>query len=333
MNQILSRPSAALFPAVCLIAALMGNTESVFLLLTFYFTLQLLTLCALDAFRNAAAREPGIRRVDMRFGGAIAQILIGGAIFAAGLGCMPKPTDADSFSLAAVILPAIASGCIIIEQTFEERMFALSRPMDGALLAVIANLLMAIGLFIPGKGEIVLAASAGLGALIALIASLFIAPFRSFSMLPRNYGFAPKAALQTLLYPAAAAALMNVLSMDLTHALAGWVLWRLSRTTCRRSHDESRPMNLLLIALCAALIAAASFLPWAAAYALACLAALVCAAIVFLAPSVRLYAGMALLLAAEAGLRFDWHPILVCALCAGSIALNLKNAFLRKVSA
>lgn len=337
MNQRLARPSAMLFPALCLIAALLRGAETVFLLLVFYFSFQLLTLCAPDAFRNAAAREPGVRRVDKRFGGAIAQILIGAAVLAAGLYFMPKPGETDTFTMTSIILPAAAALLIIIEQTFEERMFALGRPIDGSLLALIANLLLAVGLAFPGENCEILAASAAAGTLIALIASPMVAPMKSFSLLPRNYGYSPKAAAQTLLYPAAAAALMNFIEIDLPHALAGWILWRLARTTCRRAADESRPMNLTLITVCACAVGASVFLPWMAPYALACLLALICACVVFLAPSARLYIGVGLLLIADARHYFInftiYAQVAACVLAAAAIILNLKNALLRKVSA
>lgn len=330
------RPTAALFPAVCLIAALFGRAPLTAFLLIFYFILEAFTLCAPDAFRNAAARETGVRRVDRRFGGALMQILIGCTAFAAFV-CFVLQVNDFFYGLSEICQLAGCAALIIIEHTFEERMYALGRPMDGALLAWISNLLLAAGIFLTGDSELILLILTGLAVLISLITSLFVAPFKSFSLVPRNYGFSPKAIVQTLLYPAVAAAGMNFFGIDLPHALAGWILWRLARTVCRRSQDESLPMNLLLIAVCAVAVGMSIFFPVAVSYAYTCLAALVCAIIVFLAPSLRLYAGTALLLLAAAELNFGFLPenarTAVLALPTVAIVLNLKNALRKKVRA
>ena len=330
------RPTAALFPAVCLIAALLGKADTVFGLLTAYFVLEAFTLCAPDAFRNAAARETGVRRVDRRFGGALMQILIGcGALACCAYLILKR--DGTFCLLNDISRLACCALLIIIEHTFEERMYALGRPMDGALLAWISNLLLAAGIFVTGKNDLILLILTGLAVLISLITSLFVAPFKSFSLVPRNYGFSPRAIVQTLLYPAVAAAGMNFFGIDLPHALAGWILWRLARTVCRRSQDESLPMNLLLIAVCAVAVGLSVFFPVAVPYAYACLAALLCAVIVFLAPSMRLYVGTVLLLLAAAELNFGFLPenarTAALVLPALAVVLNLKNALRKKVRA
>lgn len=337
MDRILARPTAALFPAVCLLAALLGRSDAVFRLVLFYFVLEGFTLCAADAFRNAAAREPGVKRVDRRFGGALMQILIGCGLFALGTRYILK--SGDTMYLLDDVFPIAASALlVIIEHLFEERMFAVGRRIDGILLSVLSNLLLFTGLCISSGNDCILIVLTGLVVLIALITSLFVAPFRSFSLIPRNYGFAPKAVVQTLLYPAVAAALMNILEIDLPHALAGWILWRLARTVCRRSQDESRPMNLFLIAVCALAVILSAILPLSDAYAVSCLTALVCACVVFLAPSMRLYAGTALLLAGKALCYCLFLPagvrlVLVYGCCILAAAINLKNALRRKVRA
>ena len=84
MNRRLMRPTAALFPLAALIAAAMGSALDGRLMLLYY-ALQLFTLCAVDCFRNGAAREAGVRRADRRFGGGITQLVLGTGLLLAGM--------------------------------------------------------------------------------------------------------------------------------------------------------------------------------------------------------------------------------------------------------
>ena len=73
-----------------------------------------------------------------------------------------------------------------------------------------------------------------------------------------------------------------------------------------------------------------------AALAASLLLALLCAASVFCAPSVRLWCGVvlcgaALALAALRSLPPSFNSVAVCALSAAAIILNLKHAFLKRV--
>ena len=340
MKKSLLRPTAALFPLAGLAAALLGRGEMVLSLLTMFHCLQLLSLCAADCFRNGAAREPGVRRVDRRFGGALVQ-LAAGILLLALSGLLPLSRSLNPCLLAA-------TACICIEQLFEERMFALSRRLDGAILSFTANLLLFAGLMLEGGAleaplpMFFTACAAALGALIAAVAAYALEPAHGFSLKPRNLALCPRALLQTLLYPALGAAAMllhrraGTLQAQPLPLLSGLILWRLSRTVARRSVDESRPLNLLLLAPNAAMAAAAAFLPSLLPWAASLLLALLCAASVFCAPSVRLWCGVvlcgaALALAALRSLPPSFNSVAVCALSAAAIILNLKHAFLKRV--
>lgn len=343
MKNRLMRPTAALFPAVLLVSMLLGERLMTVNLYVFWLMMQLFSLCSVDAFRNAAAREPGVRKVDKRFSGAWLMILIGGAItvvveyFWHG-----KTLPGD------LILPAAAAWLIIIEQLFEERMFALSRNADGVVLGVLANVLLLAGLLLDGSGGVAApvelsgfytACGAGLGMLISVFANYAMEPMRAFSLKPVNIGFFPKAAVQSLLYPAVMMLTFGVAEA----ATAGLMLWRLSRTVCRRSQDESRKLNLLLITVSAVLAIYSLFIP-VMPLANVSAAAMLCAAIVFCAPSWRFYCGAVLVTVANAQLYFsaymppqwnllpaDWNMPVVCIACAIAVVLNLHKAFLRKV--
>ena len=343
------RPTAALFPLALLIAAAMGRAQAAHLAL-FYYGMQLCTLCAVDCFRNGAAREAGVRRVDRRFGGGVLQLMLGMGLLLAAMLLCPELKPHFNAGLFA------AAGCVTLEQLFEERMYALGRRLDGVALSGIANLLLLAGLLLDGAGgveaQLPLAldapftlGAAALGALIALATAYLVEPAHGFSLKPVNLALFPRACVQTLLYPAAALAVAALWdgSVRAEPLLYGMLLWRLARTTCRRTDEESRPLNLLLMALMAipAIIWALrpdgtlrgmELLPFAAA----ALLAGICAGIVFCAPAWRYWLGFVLLLAAGAlnvlqPLPDVWNMAAGCVCCLIALVLNLYKAFLRKV--
>lgn len=345
MKRSLMRPTAALFPVVLLAASLMGNEVAVENLFVYTCVIQLFSLCSVDSFRNAAAREPGIRRVDRRFSGTWIMILLGIAICAAAeyfLGWDQNP-----------ILMIAAAGCFVIEQLFEERMHALSHPSDGAILSVVANVLLFAGLMIDSSEGMASPVNlsgfytlcgAGLGMLISIIASYIIEPMHAFSLVPRNIGFFPKAAVQSLLYPAVVFAMLAILmdiegepfasvfQSDFSCVFAGLILWRLSRTVCRRANDESRPLNLLLVAACALLIVGGCFVEKLYSFGFFAIIALLCAIIAYCSPSVRLYVGFVFLCVAWLYLSpYSQFHLISIACSAIAIILNLHKAFLKKV--
>lgn len=345
MKQGLMRPTAALFPAVLLVSALAGDRAAASSLFFYWCCVQLFSLCSVDAFRNAAAREPGVRRVDRRFSGTWPMLLLGMVLTGLIAWFTVGRQDAPALVLSA--------GLITIEQMFEERMFALSRRTDGNVLSVLSNVLLLAGMMLDAGGGVAApvqvqgfftACGAGLGMVISIIASYSIEPMHAFSLVPRNIAFFPKAAVQCLLYPA-----VMLLCGFGAAGYAGMMLWRLSRTVCRRAADESRPLNLLLVAAPAALLIAGVLLPgtFAAAFAVeaagvfaasvicaaAAIAALVCALIVFCAPGWRVYTGAALVVGAAAAAiaGIARAEYISAALCIAAVVLNMHKAFLRKV--
>lgn len=344
MKRSLMRPTTVLFPLALMIASLLGGAENVARLLCVFYLIQILSLCAADCFRNAAAREPGVRRVDKRFSGAIVQLLVG-ALLAGSTWHALKMDARAGWSLFAI-------GVLVnIEQLFEERMYAMCRNADGVVLSIISKLLLLGGMLMDVSGGVdellnwtnfYTLCGAGLGMVISVVSCCAIEPMRAFSLIPRNLAFYPKAALQTLLYPAVMALVAylgtwwdeSVLDHVLELAgsmefLSGLLLWRLARTVCRRSNDESRALNLLLVGAVSALTIAG-----ADNYAAAAWVALCCATIVFCAPSWRLYAGVGLLWIALGFMESDMDRIhmLICIGCAIiAFVLNLHKAFLRKV--
>jgi len=336
MKRSLMRPTAALFPAVLLAAGLAGNSDIISSLFFYWCMIQLCSLCSVDAFRNAAAREPGVKRVDRRFSGTWIMILLGMAL----TGAFCWFTGGWEARVEDALALAISAGCITIEQMFEERMFALSRRTDGVVLGIIANALLLVGLLLDASGGVAApvdvqffftACGTALGMLISIIASYVIEPMHAFSLVPRNIAFFPKAAVQCLLYPAA----MMAQSFNAA-GFAGLILWRLSRTVCRRASDESRPLNLLLVFVCAVLSIAGLWSSHMLICAYGAAMAMVCALVVFCAPGWRIYTGAVLMIAADIMLvcplpQESLNMAAVCAACVAAVVLNLHKAFLRKV--
>ncbi len=351
MKQRLMRPTAALFPLVGLIAALLSQGMRYFVIIVFilYYLIQLVSLCATDSFRNAAACEPGMRKVDRRFGGALPFMVIAVAamlLFAWSFHSMSMDTNAIytfdhvEYIQEQLFRATLATAFISIEHLFEERMFALGRRIDGVILSCICNGMLLAGALIDAEANAagdIFTAAAGIGMTISLVTAYAIEPPHGFSLKPRNVPFFPRACVQTLLYPATACAAILLLSngdgaqLDATlpAVLFGLIPWRLSRTTARRTHDESRPLNLLLITFAAVPAITAIWLPAVRPFALTATLALICSAAVFCAPSARLYAGIGFVIAAILPLSFPYCLNVIPALAA--ILINIKQAFLRKV--
>ena len=350
MKRSLMRPTAALFPIVLLVAVLLGNHILVANLFVCYCVMQLFTLCSIDAFRNAAAREPGVKRVDKRFGGTFPIVLLGIAVFALIIWLKADKT----VFLNEYVWIIASAGSIIIEQLFEERMWALGHRVDGVVMSIISNVLLLTGLLLDASSGIAAPldingfytiCGTGLGMIISVFTSYAVEPMRAFSLIPRNVGFFPKAAVQSLLYPAFITVLVYIATwldesfveslidtMGTLEFMFGFLLWRLSRTVCRRAQDESRPLNLLLVTICAVSIVAGAWMPEFQGFIVTWIV-LICAAIVFCAPSWRLYVGIVLLLIGiyhRAPIdEVKMIPIVACTV--GAVVFNLHKAFLRKV--
>ena len=333
MKQRLMRPAAALFPIAGIAGALLGNPSCTMVVFVSYYLMQLFSLCAADCFRNAAAQEPGVRRVDIRFSGSFLPMAVGIVISWLLWSFALSPM----WKIGAWQCPFAAAALILIEHMFEERMYALGRRIDGVILSCVANGLLAAGL-VMGRGGVSQIQSAGIyaiigagiGAVMSIAASYAIEPSHGFSLKPANIPFSKSAVPQTLLYGAVAvivtvATKSRILDM-LVPLLFGLIPWRLARTTCRRAQDETRALNLLLISIAAIATAASTLMSILQPYALTAYIALICSAIVFCAPSERFFAGIALI-----AIAFMMPPVIAILLALAAIAINANKAFLRKV--
>ena len=335
MKQRLIRPTAALFPIVGIIGAACWDAEKILQLYACYYLVFLCTLCAAEYFRNAAAREPGVRRVDQKFSGALLLLLIG-AIITGVLILTPgyskqKVPEQGSFFIIAWLLH--------VEHLFEERMYAFGRRLDGIILSCIANGALLFGFLMEEKAMAVssvpllsIIIAAGAGTLISIVTSYVIEPMHGFSLKSIERRYIRDALIQTGLYISGCVVAYKYLRPH-NEALSfpflfGLIPWRLARTICRRTADESRPLNLFLTAYAAIPAAIAAWLPAAAPFAITAAIALLCGAIVFCTPSKRLCIGIALIAASLIPIPM---PLISTALAAAAIIINMKQAFLKKV--
>ena len=330
MKQKLMRPTAALFPIAGIAGVLMGNHSSVMVVFVSYYLMQFFSLCATDCFRNAAAQEPGVRRVDRRFSGSFLPLIIGAIltwlVWQFALVPLWRTRTWQSTCIAAAL--------VCIEHLFEERMYMLGRRIDGVMLSCVTNGLLAVGFMLGGGAAtnraIYVLIGAALGAAIAIVVSYVIEPSHEFSLKPENLRFVTSAAPQTLLYVLIATIATTITKARLLDMmlplLFGLIPWRLARTTCRRTQDESRAINLILIAFAAIPTAISTLMPIAQSFALTAYVALVCAALVFCAPSERFFAGIAL-----TAIAFVTPPVISVILALAAIIINLNKAFLKKV--
>ena len=348
LRRKLFRPSDAFFPLVGLLCTLLGYRTRITNFFFMYFLIQLCSLCCADAFRNAAARELSVRKLEKRFGGALVQLVLGVAIVCGGVHHL-KLANIRSLSFIALTGSAALK---IFEQLFEEYLFASKKNTDGMLLSLLSNVLLAFGLIMDATGGIPLyfdsfytLCTTGIGVAVGFFISCMVVRAPRISLLPRNLGYAPKAVFQVLLYPALAMAAIHFYDFPLIPAMAGLIPWRLARTVCRRSQDESRPLDLLLVFFSAftlmIILLINTYPPYDAylPYAYAFYAAQLCAVLVFCAPSVRLYLGT-LMIAGAGAIMYIFpfadelvvlNPLCAALLCAGAIFLNMKNAFLKHI--
>ncbi len=314
MKKWLIRPASALFPASMALGCVF-MPEFVSKIMMAYLAIALLSGCAAEAFRNAATREPARRRVDRRFFGGLSMILLSTLIVS--LICL------FTGQWGKMYLAILAGFAFNIEGMFEERSYALGGTIDAPLMATISALLT-VGGALTGR-EMLFALFITAAALFALLFSLLRTHPQCVDLLPRNLGYFPKAALQSLLYPPVCAGffLYNRKGFELPLALAGGMLWRLGRTPCRRTADEARQFNLIAVTFSAALIV------WQPGE-IQSLIPLLCTFAVFLTPTLRLCCGTLLLIGATACTWLNLPAYAAYVLCVISVAINIKPALLTK---
>ena len=272
----LFRAADAFLPLALLIASLRPSAaDPTLLLLLSYGLTALLSLASGRALRIAFAVQPSIRSV--RGSVKTALILQTGAGLLAGLFVYIYTTRfglpaqlgeiARESRAAARFLAIVGAGYLLnIEHTFYEYMYATGDGGSAALSRGITAVLTAGGLMIAESGGALwLPGAAAVSALVACVTALAIGGRLKGSLNAGVVRCAPRALVQTFLYPLAAAAILLLVpsARALPAALAGLVLWEICRTPFRRSHLESGAFrrNLLILLAVSAAAAAAGFIP------------------------------------------------------------------------
>ena len=302
-NRLIRIPDAFI-PASLLVAALLGHALNAALFFTCYLALSLLSLFSGEGLRIAFASQPSLRGVR---GSARCALLMQwltipvSALIAWPLGLHKDPT----------LLPfLVAGGLFNIEHTFYEYLAAVGDNSSAALSHGLSALFLLTGLSLCG-GEgmpfqpLWLTGLSLLSALIGALFSLISGSFMKGRMNARVIAAAPRAAIQSLLYPAlfVPIALLPGLRGTVAAFCCGLIPWWLCRTPFRRTPSEAASMNRALLICCVAgaLVAGAARLLSVPAF----------------IPDVHFYAGFDLFTAALA--------VLLASLCSLALYGNFKR--------
>ena len=197
----LVRPSDALMPAGFLLACLLGHASCAALTFAAAFVISILSLFACHGARLAFAGQPSARSV--RGSVKCALLLEAAALTVAVALCLIiDPPEKGVFTAL------LAAGfCLNIEHTFYEYLFAQGDRFSAALSRGLSALLLLTGLALSG-GEgapfqpLWLPGLSLLAAFIAALVSLAPGKFQQGRINARVFAAAPRAAIQSLLYPA-----------------------------------------------------------------------------------------------------------------------------------
>ena len=254
-NRKLVRASDAFLPAALMAAAAAGCRTNAVWLFAGGFAMALLSLFSAFGLRAAFASQPAIRAVR----GSLACALL--------LQCL-----AAVIALIALLLvfpgksgglwPFICSGFLLnIEHTFYEYLYAAGDRRGAILCHGLTAALALAGLLLAGeRGESAfwIPVATGISAAAAFVIGAVKGGGLKGRLNAQVIRCAPRAALQTALYPAAAAGALCLLRPR-RFALAffaGLMFYELCRTPFRRSPLESKPLNQALACACGIVAAA-----------------------------------------------------------------------------
>ncbi len=255
----LSRLPDLFIPAALLGASALGQPKGAALFFACLTAHALLSLFAGQALRVCFAAQPSLRGVR----GSVKLTLLLQIIALPVALLIARFTRLDEI---AALWAYLCAGCLYnIEHTFYEYLDALGDRHGAALCEGISALLLMTGLCLTGGSGSIggtvsglqplwLIGFSALSALIAAAAGLVSGAFSKGKVNAKVLAASPRAALQTLLYPAAfVPTLFLPLKCGASVAFfSGLALYALCRTPFRRSPSESAPMNRGLALICAA---------------------------------------------------------------------------------
>lgn len=248
--SLLRLPDALLPTSLLAYSALCPGDALAMRLYLVMFAVSLGSLFAARGARIAFARQPSMRDVRGSVKSALLMSLAGGGVAAvaaalARKGCLPD------------IWPLIAAGTLLnIEHIFYEYMYAIGDSRSACLSRGLTALFAFAGLLLANGRALWLVGAAAISALVALVVALVMGDGARGRPNGAIFRAASRAALQTVLYPAAALAAVLLLRPARYSAafFAGLTLYELCKTPFRRTSMEARGFNralLFIIVICA----------------------------------------------------------------------------------
>ena len=247
--SLLRLPDALLPAALLAYSALCPGDALAMRLYLAVFAVSLGSLFAARSARIAFARQPSMRDVRGSVKSALLMTLAGGGVAAGAAALARKGSLPD-------IWPLIAAGTLLnIEHIFYEYMYAIGDSRSAALSRGLTALFAFAGLLLSNGRALWLAGAAAISALVALVVALVMGDGARGRPNDAIFRAAPRAALQTALYPAALAAVLLLRPARYSAAFfAGLALYELCKTPFRRTSMEARGFNralLFIIVICA----------------------------------------------------------------------------------
>lgn len=261
LKFLMVRPSDGFLPLALLIVALLGRSEGADGLFMAVLFSRLFALATAPGLRQAFARQPSMR---MARGSVLAALMLQplGALLAAGL---------ELFSNGGAMrtgFPCTLTAALLlnVEHIFYEYLVSAGEGHSAGMARFITALLTGGGLMLgsarsnagllPYGLEWLLVGAAISAAVSAVIGLLIGGPLKG-RLNGEVLNCAPLSMIQCFVYPLAHVVVMSLCRGWLGGArtsapfFAGLMFYELWRTPFRRSAMEARPMNRVLIAVCA----------------------------------------------------------------------------------
>ena len=269
----LVRPSDGFLPLALLLGCLFGRQNGAIFLFMSIYLIKILSLSASDSLRIAFATQPSMRDVRGSVAGALICNGIGliiGLILLYLIG-----TSYFQYGLTFILVGFFLN----IEHVFYEYLFATGDRRSAALSRLLTSIFLLTGMLLSDDSNLgighPLNYMAFAAAMVSCIVGLALGGWPRGRLNARIIRCAPRAMLQTFLYPisALAAAVLIEGKVPLNFELqplilnfsadspgilpiglcagffAGWMLVSICRTPFRRSAMESRNMNVILLIL------------------------------------------------------------------------------------
>ena len=249
--KIPNKPSLLRLPDAFLPAALLAHSllcPGDPLAIRLYLAMLAVSLGSLFAARGARiafARQPTMRGVRGSVKTALLLVLTGGGVAAGAAALAFKGSFPD-------IWPLIAAGTLLnIEHIFYEYMYAVGDSRSATLSRGLTALFAFAGLMLSKGKAPWLVGTAAISALVALVVGLVMGDGARGKPNGAIFRAAPRAAVQTALYPAAALAAVVLLRPARYSAafFAGLILYELCKTPFRRTKMEAKTFNRALLAV------------------------------------------------------------------------------------